>query len=283
MTVQNTILRGPELTKAQFEKISRLVYGLCGINLHAGKQELVKARLNKRLRRLGLRNFSDYIDCVSADQSGSETTAMLDALSTNLTRFFREAEHFVHLAKRVLPRIAERSGSGSRKLRIWSAGCSTGQEPYSIAITLAETIQDRMLWDIGILATDLSSEAVSTAARGVYELKRISEIPMSWRTKYLDVVQSGSVRSYSIKDSLRSMMHFARLNLMESWPMQGEFDVIFCRNVMIYFDKDTQSQLVERFTRMLSPGGVLFLGHSESLAGVKHKLRYVRPTVYEQP
>ncbi|MDP7287706.1 MAG: CheR family methyltransferase, partial [Phycisphaerae bacterium] len=218
-----------------------------------------------------------------SDQSGGEMTVMLDALSTNLTRFFREKEHFVHLAGHVLPRVADRDRSGKRKLRIWSAGCATGEEPYSIAMTLAESIKDRMLWDIGILATDLSSEVISTASRGVYELKRVGEIPTSWRAKYLDAVRSGPSVRYRVKESLRSMLHFARLNLMEPWPMRGEFDVIFCRNVMIYFDKETQSRLVERFARMLAPGGVLFLGHSESLAGVKHKLRYVQPTVYEHP
>ncbi|MDP6634108.1 MAG: protein-glutamate O-methyltransferase [Phycisphaerae bacterium] len=283
MAIQNTILRGPELTKRQFEKISRLVHGLCGINLHSGKQELVKARLNKRLRRLGLRSFSDYIDCVHADQSGGEMTAMLDALCTNLTRFFREKEHFVHLARHVLPRVDARSGLDKRKLRIWSAGCASGEEPYSIAMTLAETLKDRLLWDIGILGTDLSSTAVASAVRGEYELKQVSEIPLPWRSKYLDVVRTDVQRRYRIKDSLRSMMHFAKLNLMDSWPMQGAFDAIFCRNVMIYFDKETQAKLVDRFSRMLTPGGVLFLGHSESLAGVEHKLRYVQPTVYEHP
>jgi len=283
MTVQNTILEGPDLTAGQFNKISSLVRGLCGINLHAGKRELVKARLTKRLRRLGLRSFGDYIDCVNADRSGRELTVMLDALSTNLTRFFREKEHFIHLARRVVPRVSARGGPGGRRLRIWSAGCASGQEPYSIAMTLAETIADRMLWDIGILATDLSSSAISDAAEGAYELKQIGEIPMSWRAKYLDVVQAGAARRYRIKESLRGMMHFARLNLMEHWPMRGKFDVIFCRNVMIYFDKDTQAALIERFARMLEPGGTLFLGHSESLAGVKHKLRYIQPTVYEHP
>jgi chemotaxis protein methyltransferase CheR len=276
------ILQKPELTERQFERISKLVGQLCGINLHSGKQELVKARLNKRLRWLGLDDFDDYMDYVRNDSTGNELTAMIDALCTNLTRFFREHEHFDYLANTILPRVADDADRSDRKLRIWSAGCSTGEEAYSIALTVAEHLPHLPTWDVGILATDLSSGATQTSARGVYDKQRVSSVPPQWRAKYFDIIQTRPERLYQANDELRHMMHFAKLNLMDPWPMQGKFDAIFCRNVMIYFNKDTQAELIGRFWQMLAPGGTLFIGHSESLAGVKHRFRYVQPTVYER-
>jgi chemotaxis protein methyltransferase CheR len=276
-----TIMDRAEITEAQFESISRTVRELCGINLHTGKKELVKARLGKRLRALGLADFGQYLDHVARDASGDELALMLDLLSTNLTYFFREPQHLAYLRADVLPEVLSRHQT-DRRLRIWSAGCSSGEEPYSIAITLAETMPDLDRWDVAILATDLSSRVLRAAREGVYSRERMRQSPAGAMGKYLLSVP-GERDAFRVRDDLRAMVQFARLNLMAGWPMKGPFDVIFCRNVMIYFDKPTQARLVERFWEILSPGGTLFIGHSESLAGVRHRFQYVHPTVYRKP
>jgi chemotaxis protein methyltransferase CheR len=275
-------LNSAELTTKQFQSISSLVKGLCGINLHDGKMALVKARLNKRLRILGLKDFGQYLERVRDDANGSETRMMLDALSTNLTFFFREPRHFEIFRNRVVPAIQARHKQ-DRRLRIWSAGCSSGEEPYSIAMTLKEAMGDLALWDVGILATDISLQMLRVATAGLYGPERLRQTPSKFILKDFTCVSEGQQERYRINDSLRRMVHFARLNLMEPWPMKGQFDAIFCRNVMIYFDKFTQEKLIERFWKQLAPGGTLFIGHSESLTGIRHGFRYVQPTVYEKP
>jgi chemotaxis protein methyltransferase CheR len=281
MTSVTSLLESATMTERQFTEVADLVKGLCGINLHVGKRELVRARLATRLRTLGLSRFEDYLVRVRNDTTGNEVVAMLDALSTNLTSFFREADHFQYLAERVVPRIAARGGQP--RLRVWSAGCSSGEEPYSIAMTLAEKIADLARWDIAILATDLSTRVLARAAQGVYEADRVEPLAAELRRKYFEAEGGRQARTYRVTDRLRRMAHFARLNLMGPWPMKGPLNVIFCRNVMIYFDKPTQVRLIERFFELLEPGGTLCVGHSESLAGVKHDFQYVQPTVYEKP
>ena len=276
-------LLSTKLTEPQFKKISHLVKDLCGINLHDGKKELVKARLNRHLRRLGMNNFGDYIDFIQSDPSGTELTTMLDALSTNLTSFFREPEHFRYLAKHTLGEIAANSRTQGRRLRIWSAGCASGEEAYSIAITVSEAIADLAMWDAAVLATDLSTQMLTKAKRSIYDHDRLKGIPPHLRMKYFDCIQAKPKKLYTVKPSLRRLVHFSHLNLLNRWPMRGPFDVIFCRNVMIYFDKATQKHLIERFCDLLSPGGVLFIGHSESLVGSQHRFRYVQPTIYRKP
>jgi len=278
----SNVLTPTELTDAQFERISQLVRKLCGINLHTGKRELVKARLSKRLRSLGLSSFGDYVDFVQHDRTGNELTAMLDAISTNLTSFFREPAHFEYLARSVIARAVDGAERIGRGLRLWSAGCSSGEEPYSMAITVAESIPDLSRWDAKVLATDLSTDMLTRAAEGVYPKGRLQTLPPLIRGKYFTCVDTGPDRHYRVNGPLRKLVHFARLNLMGQWPMSGPFDAIFCRNVMIYFDKPTQARLIERFWELLGPGGTLFIGHSESLAGVQHRFRYVQPTVYEK-
>lgn len=264
-----------DISNAQFERISTMVHSLCGIKLHAGKKELVRARLAKRLRALGMNSFDEYLEHVQNDRA-DELVAMLDALSTNLTRFFREPEHFAYLTAQVLPALP------SHRLRIWSAGCSTGEEPYSIAIQLAEVISDLAHWDVAILATDLSVQALQRAKAGAYEAERLQQVPATLRTRYFAPCTHSDTWE-QVKPPIRGMISFARLNLMDRWPMRGPFDVIFCRNVMIYFDKPTQARLIERFWQLLRPGGTLFIGHSESLSGIKHQFSYVQPTVYCKP
>lgn len=271
-----------DLADRHFNKISTLVKDLCGINLHDGKKELIKARLTKRLRRLQLRSFEEYIQHLKNDTTGTELTAMLDALSTNLTSFFREPDHFEHLANHAIPPIVHKAGKGGGRLRIWSAGCSSGEEPYSIAITVSESIPNLKLWDVGILGTDLSTRVLSAATEGIYKLERIKPIPSQQRYKYLTCIQARPERIYQVNDDIKRMVCFSRLNLMTSWPMRGPFDMIFCRNVMIYFDKPTQQNLIDRFCDILTPGGTLFIGHSESLTGVRHRFKYIQPTVYQK-
>ncbi len=269
-----------ELTELQFGKICRLVEALSGISLNAGKKELVKARLGKRLRVLGLRNYKEYIDYLKSDTTGSELTTMLDVISTNLTSFFREADHFEYLAERIL---ASKGGDGNPcRLRIWSAGCSSGEEPYSIAITVREALPKSQLWDVKILATDLSMRMLEQAKRGTYTRERLETVPPMLRSKYFTTIETDTERRHRVRDTLRGIVHFSRLNLMDDWPMRGPFDIIFCRNVMIYFNKSTQAMIVGRFRDLLAPGGTLFIGHSESLTGIHHQFQYVQPTVYQK-
>jgi len=281
-----------DLTDAQFEQISKLVKGLCGINLHWGKRELVRARLTKRLRKLKISTFEEYLERLDNEEGGAELTAMLNALSTNLTHFYREAKHFDYLRSSVLPAL-QRDRNKNRRIRIWSAGCSSGEEAYSIAMCLSEEIADLDRWDVKVLATDLATDMLEAAREGMYAPGRLKELPPKLLAKYLVPIKTKSLsaighaqageRRYRVADSVRRLVSFARLNLMGYWPMKGPFDVIFCRNVMIYFDKPTQNELINRFWGMLPRGGTLFIGHSESLTGVRHSFRYVQPTVYEKP
>ena len=242
---------------------------------------LVQARLTKRLREVRMDSYSQYIEFIGTEAGGAELLSMLDALSTNLTFFFREMAHFDLLGQTIIPEMMSRHAE-DRKLRIWSAGCSSGEEPYSIACVMNEVLKDRLTWDAKILATDLSRRMLEIARRGVYDRERFRETPPGTIAENFTSLRGGEPRIYQANESLRRMVTFARLNLMESWPMRGPLDAIFCRNVMIYFDKSTQGRLVERFWDILAPGGVLFIGHSESLSGVRHRFKYLQPTVYRK-
>jgi chemotaxis protein methyltransferase CheR len=270
------------LTDGQFNDISDYVRSICGISLNVDKKELVKARLAKRLRQLEVHCFQDYMDLVRGDATGAELTGMLDLLTTNLTYFFREPQHFDFLAKTALPKAIAMNAS-SRKLRLWSAGCSSGEEPYSLATTVLDALEGRGSWDAKILATDLSTRMLAKAREGIYSADTLRETSRDRLARHFLPVRRGGEHAYKVKPALRAMVHFARLNLINDWPMRGPFDVIFCRNVMIYFDKATQQRLVQRFMQRLAHGGVLCIGHSESLIGGGHSLRYVKPAVYEKP
>ncbi len=263
-----------ELSEAQFEKISRVVYRLCGINLRHGKEELVKARLTKRLRALKLGSFEEYMKYLERDRSGQELAIMIDTLTTNKTSFFRESQHFEYLRQRVLP------GLTSDRIRFWSAGCSSGEEPFSLAIVLREALPEVDQRDVRILATDISEDMLETARAAVYEEEKLGDVPAQLLQKYFTRVSHKPVRKYRVKDEVRGLVRLAKLNLIESWPIRGPFDAIFCRNVMIYFDQPTRERLVQRFWELLRPGGHLFVGHSESLRASQHQFAYVQPAVY---
>jgi chemotaxis protein methyltransferase CheR len=258
-----------QLSQKQFEKIKERLYGFCGINLNSDKQNLVKARLTKRLAAVKLTTFDEYLSFIEKDRT--EFSHMIDALTTNKTNFFRERQHFDYLRENILPKLR------SKRLRIWSAACSSGEEPYSISMLLHDSIPDIGRWDFKILATDISGRILQKASCAAYAEESLSGISAAQRQKYLTRTND---QHYRIRDEIRKPIKFARLNLMEKWPMRGPFDVIFCRNVMIYFDKPTQSVLVNRFYDLLDTGNHLFVGHSESLTSVDHRFAYVQPAVY---
>lgn len=272
------------LSKKDFRTISDLVYKHCGINLHEGKKELVRARLAKRLRLGKFKTFQEYMKHVLEDKTGVEFSTLIDSLSTNLTSFFRESKHFDFLREKFLPSLLERKEKNRKfKIRAWSAGCSSGEEPYSIAITLLEAVHSQPCWDIKILATDISTSILETAKKGIYNEERIAPVPSIQKHKYLAKNRTKNRKIYEVSKSLRDIIIFRYLNLMEEWPIKGPLDFIFCRNVMIYFDKPTQSRLINRFWDLLDSGGILFTGHSESLTGIEHKFKYVQPTIYVKP
>lgn len=269
------------LSDRDFRRISDIVHRYCGINLHDGKRELVRARIAKRLRCTGFHTSTEYLDHVLADADGEEFTHLIDCLSTNLTSFYRERVHFDYLQEKLLPELLMRKRSaGVNRIRAWSAGCSSGEEPYTLAIELLSGTDDAQGWDVRILATDISVRVLQMAQAGVYEASRVETVPPLHRQKYLTSVRQNGRAMYQVSPAAQRLIRFARLNLMEDWPFSGPFDFIFCRNVMIYFDKPTQQRLVNRFWECLEKGGVLFTGHSESLTGIAHKFRYVQPTVY---
>jgi chemotaxis protein methyltransferase CheR len=269
------------LSEAEFQQVSDLVYQHCGINLHEGKKELVRARLAKRLRILKIKSFSDYVNYAVNDPTGDEFTMLIDSVSTNLTGFFRENQHFEYLYNVFYPRLIQRKKeSGQLRIRAWSAGCSSGEEAYTIAITLLDTLPGQGHWDVKVLATDISTKVLAVAKAGHYDARRVDPLTPQQKQKYLVPVRRNGNKEYEMARSIRDLIVFGHLNLMGEWPIRPPVDFIFCRNVMIYFDKPTQQTLVNRFWHLLDEGGVLFTGHSESLTGIEHKFRYVQPTIY---
>ena len=265
-----------ELTGTQFRKISDLLYDASGINLKPGKEALVRARLMKRVRALGMGSFLEYFSFIDRKEGSAELQSLVDVMTTNKTGFFREAEHFTFVKENVVPTL-----TGGR-VRFWTAACSSGEEPFSLAMLLRESVPDLARMDVRILATDISRVVLEKAAAGVYTESSMGGLSRALITKYFHQVQGGSHRSYRVREDLRSLITFAWLNLVGQWPVRGPFKVVFCRNVMIYFDRPTQQNLVNRFWDVLEPGGYLLVGHSEGLSAISHKFRYVRPAVYRK-
>ena len=266
-----TLLGEAPLAPEHFVRIATMLHDHAGIRLREGKEGLVRARLAKRLRALGLSDFDSYLAHVAAEKSRAEFREMVDALTTNKTSFFREHTHFDVLRDDVLP-------SCSGPIRLWSAGCSSGEEAYTMAMVLQESLEPAVATRARILATDISHRVLAVAKAGRYPAETLADVPKPLLQKYWRPVDGGA--RHEAGPALRQLVQFGRLNLMEQWPMRGPFDAIFCRNVMIYFDKSTQQQLVERYRQLLRPGGYLFVGHSESLTGLSHQFRYVQPAVY---
>lgn len=249
-----------EMTDEDFAALCELVRRHAGIALSEAKRDLVYGRLSRRLRRLKLDSFREYCELLQSGQGG-EVQEFVNAITTNLTSFFREPHHFEHLAREVLPSLL-RANEATRRIRIWSAGCSTGEEPYSIAMVIREVYGQLTGWDVRVLATDLDSSVVAAARTGVYPLERLERIPAQRRERFFKVTGGDAA---CIVPEVSRLVTFKQLNLIEPWPMRGPFDAIFCRNVVIYFDKETQRSLFERFAHLQSAGTHLYIGHSETL------------------
>jgi len=264
------------ISDEEFSKFRELLYDESGINLSDHKKTLMVSRLTKRLRKLELQSFSEYYDyVVNGVNGGEEFVQMLDLLSTNKTDFFREPKHFDFLTHHIMPELEH-----VKKIRIWSSACSSGEEPYSIAITLSEATKDAR-WDCKVLASDLSTRVLAHAANGVYEKGRVANMAPERVHRYF--LKSKSGENVKVKKELSDMIAFRRINLMnEDYPIKSKLDLIFCRNVMIYFDKQTQERLVNNFYRYLKPNGYLFIGHSESLQWLDTDFVQIAPTIYQK-
>jgi chemotaxis protein methyltransferase CheR len=267
-------------SEADFRGFVQLAHLHAGIALADSKRNLVYSRLSRRLRALGMTSFREYRTYLDGDGGDQEIVSFINAISTNLTKFFRESHHFDHLQAHVATPFATRR-NGAR-LRIWSAGCSTGEEPYTIAVVLKREIRDVEAQDVRILATDIDTEVLGKAGRGEYPLGSIEEVPKAYR-QFFPIAKGGKDGGQILfDDATKRLIAFRRLNLMEPWPFQGLFDAIFCRNVMIYFDGPTKAKLIDRFTRQVKPGGWLYIGHSESLIGTHPGLELVGRTTYRR-
>lgn len=269
-----------EFTRRDFDYLRTLSNERTGIVVTDDKFDMFYSRLARRVRALDLSSFADYCDYLDKPANGNEITELVNALTTNLTSFFRENHHFEYLAGELLPERA-RGKPAERRLRVWSAGCSTGEEPYSLAIALRE--QEALLrgWDCEILASDIDSNVLAQAAAGIYPLSRVEGLPQSRLKRFF---QKGAGRykgKARVRDELRGLIQFRKINLMESLQVETQ-DVIFCRNVIIYFDRETKSQLLEKFANVLADDGFLFVGHSESLHQVTDRFELIGNTVYRK-
>ncbi len=258
-------LREFALSAADFQTLTRLAYEYAGISLAESKQNLIYSRLSRRLRALQLNSFREY--CEYLTDNASEIENFINSISTNHTKFFREAHHFDHFRSHVVTPFAQTAVRKSgQRLRVWSAGCSSGEEPYTIAVVLHHEIRDFTSHDVRILATDIDTDVLTKAANGEFAANAMEEIPAQYHSCFQSTDEGKSAK-VMVNEDVQSLIAFRRLNLMEDWPFQGQFDAIFCRNVMIYFDQPTKTQLVDRFKKQLKPGGWLYIGHSESLIG----------------
>jgi chemotaxis protein methyltransferase CheR len=262
---------------ADFVGLARVAYDYAGISLSEAKRNLVYSRLSRRLRVLGLETFAAYRAYL--DETPREIENFINSISTNHTRLFREAHHFDHLRTSVIqPFVAEAKRGRSQRLRIWSAGCSSGEEPFTIAAVICKELPDAAHHDVRILATDIDTEVLRKAERGEFGTSSVDEIPKA----YASLFRNGSGDMLVADASMRALISFRRLNLMEQWPFRGPFDAIFCRNVMIYFDAPTKARLIDRFSQCLRPGGWLYIGHSESLIGTHPHLQSLGRTIYRR-
>ena len=270
-----------DFTQADFDSLRSLVKAQSGITLGEAKRELVYGRVSRRLRVLGFSAFADYRRMLAGPEGQAEMIEFINAVTTNLTSFFRESHHFDFLRDDYL-RARAADTRASRRIRIWCSAASTGEEPYSIAMSVAEAIPDWERWDIRILATDLDTNVLQTCANGVYGEDRVRGMQKARLDRFFDVAGERSERKYRIKPELAKMISFRQLNLMHPLPMKGPIDIVFCRNVIIYFDKETQRALFSRVAPLQRPGDVLILGHSESLLQVSDAWTLMGKTIYRK-
>jgi chemotaxis protein methyltransferase CheR len=268
-------------TDSDFERICCLLRTLAGISLHPVHKALVYSRLACRLRTLNLQDFQAYLELLEGPMGGREQDQFVNALTTNLTAFFREPHHFDFFCSTVMPE-AMRAHAGDQRIRLWSAGCSTGEEPYTMAMLAAEGLDSAGQWDLNILATDLDSSALSVAQRGEYDRERLSGMDIERVMKWFEAVEGDRERLLRIRPRLRRLVTFKQLNLLRDRQPDSGFDAIFCRNVMIYFDRPSRQQLCERYADCLNAGGYLFVGQSESLNELSERFEPVARTIYRK-
>jgi len=260
-------------TKGDFERVRVLIYQRAGISLADSKQEMVYSRLARRLRATGIVSFGRYLDDLEAGRLGEEWESFTNALTTNLTSFFREAHHF--------PLLAEHLKKAATPITIWCSASSTGEEPYSIAMTACEAFNS-LTPPVQIIATDIDTNVLGTGANGVYGIERIDKMAPERARRFFQRGKGDQEGMVRVRPELRQLVTFKHLNLLaDSWPLQGQFDVIFCRNVMIYFDKNTQRKILSRFVPLMKPDALLFAGHSENFLYVSESLKLRGKTVYE--
>jgi chemotaxis protein methyltransferase CheR len=261
-----------------FKRVKKIVYDFAGIDLNDTKKNLVYNRLAKRIRFLGLDSFEVYLNYV--EKTGEEELVnLINAITTNLTFFFREIHHFEYLASQVIPALLQKN-KASKKIRIWSAGCSTGEEPYSIATVLKEVVPSD--WDARVLATDLDTTVVESARQGIYNIERLKGVSEARKKRWFLKGTGDKEGWVRVKPELQKIIDFGQINLMNEWPIKDKIDVIFCRNVVIYFDKPTQSKLFNRYADLLQQDGHLFIGHSESLYKICDRFELLGQTIYRK-
>ena len=262
-----------------FQYLRQLVSRETGIVITDAKRQMVYSRLTRRLRTLGLSDFRDYCRLLEEDAEG-ELNAFINAITTNLTSFFREPHHFTYLQNVVVPELLKKNAA-SRRIRIWSAGCSTGEEPYSIAMAMSEALPDDS-WDCRILATDIDTDVLAKAERGIYPMERVASIPQSRLQQWFSRGSGANQGLARVAPELREMITFRQLNLMEEWPVRGPIDVLFCRNVVIYFDKETQRHIFDKFAERMAADACIFIGHSESLFKITNRFDLIGQTIYRK-
>ena len=273
------------LSTREFNRLSEFIHTNYGIKMPVTKKTMLQARLQKRLRQLDLNSYSEYCDLVlTSEKETSEVINMIDVVTTNKTDFFREPAHFDYLNEMILPDLLHNKQRETfKKLLIWSAGCSTGEEPYTLAMVLKEFAEKCPGFHFSILATDLSTTVLEKAKVGIYEAHKVEPVPMAFKKKYLLRSKNRQENLVRIAPELRSLVTFHRLNFMQpSFGLQKPVDIIFCRNVIIYFDRETQEKIVNRLSTYLKDGGYLFLGHSETLFGLDVPLKSIAPTIYKK-
>lgn len=279
---KNMCMFKAEMGDAEFDKFSKLIHSEFGIKMPRSKKVLLQSRFQKRLRALGMDCYSEYCEYVfSPEGQERERQHLVDVVTTNTTHFFREPKHYNILNEMVLPAIWKRHGS-QKEILLWSAGCSSGEEPYTLAMVFNEFAVKNSGFRFSILATDISREILQKAMRAIYPLEKVDEIPEQMKKKYVLKSRNPEKRLIKMDQSIRSKIRFSQLNFMDNFRLQTSQDIIFCRNVVIYFDRATQEVLFKKFCDNLSPGGYLFIGHSESLSGMQLPLRQLAPTVFER-
>lgn len=268
-----------EFSEKDFNFIVDLVHKKTAIYIQSHKKNMIYSRIARRIRKLNLKTFAQYCDYLQSENGEAEITDFINAVTTNLTHFFRESHHFDHMKQVSLP-YATGENFNKKRLRIWSAGCSKGMEAYSIAMVLRDFIKDIDQWDAKILATDIDTEVLKTGERGEYDAEDVESVPKEYLSKYVTIDKAKGIAHMS--PQLKKLIHFKQLNFIDPWPVKGPFDIIFCRNVVIYFKKDTQKILFDQFADVLRPDGFLYIGHSESLHGVSDRFKLIGKTIYRK-